>query len=213
MTKLISKVNNCLIKSRDSETLFICTKDQIIPNLDGYAIIPKEEYDALELELKALREPGPCGKHPRAFWVISDVEIPGRTVSGAECGVIDTSHCTLCSDLTAAYDRGLRDAADVASPPNRVVCGCVMLRHSKNCHFEIRKRILALSDQSLLAQHDALKENIKILCADLTAAYDRGLRDAVEYAKEHRPNQEWMEKAILGLVDRGARKAGANERT
>lgn len=41
------KVQNCLIVPRQGEILFTLTEDQIIPNLDGYAIVPREQYEQL----------------------------------------------------------------------------------------------------------------------------------------------------------------------
>ena len=53
-------------------------------------------------EAKRGSEMGPCGKHPKMFWQVTQPPKAYQTppVYG----------CTLCSDLTAAYERGLRDA-------------------------------------------------------------------------------------------------------
>jgi hypothetical protein len=45
-------VIDCLLKPRKGETLFEINGDIITPRLQGYAIIPKEEF----LELKALKD-------------------------------------------------------------------------------------------------------------------------------------------------------------
>ena len=49
-------LKNCFIKSRDGEDLFHIHKDRIHPVLDGYAIIPIEEYQQLEAELAMSRQ-------------------------------------------------------------------------------------------------------------------------------------------------------------
>ena len=58
------------------------------------------------VEAKRGSETGPCGRHPRMFWQVTQPPKAYQTppVYG----------CTLCSDLTAAYERGLRDAAEEA---------------------------------------------------------------------------------------------------
>ena len=40
-------IKNCYLCARKGETIFHQTADAIIPLLDGYAIIPCEEYDRL----------------------------------------------------------------------------------------------------------------------------------------------------------------------
>ena len=43
-------VKNCIINAKEGETAFsIDTKGKITPYLDGYAIIPVEEYERLNL--------------------------------------------------------------------------------------------------------------------------------------------------------------------
>jgi hypothetical protein len=45
---------NCYVKSRDGDTgLFFVHDDTVTARLDGYAIVPREEYDALEAERDA----------------------------------------------------------------------------------------------------------------------------------------------------------------
>lgn len=41
-----SYVRNCYIKSRDGEALFTFDGATVTPQLDGYAIIPNEDYEA-----------------------------------------------------------------------------------------------------------------------------------------------------------------------
>ena len=43
-------VDNCLIKPRDGQQgpLFVGTLSGIHPRLDGYAIVPRDEYEAKE---------------------------------------------------------------------------------------------------------------------------------------------------------------------
>jgi len=45
-----SFVKNCLISTvgRDAETLFIKTSQGVFARLDGYAVIPREEYERLK---------------------------------------------------------------------------------------------------------------------------------------------------------------------
>lgn len=46
--KFQSRLTNCLIITRDGETLFYFDEeDRILASLDGYAIIPIEEYERL----------------------------------------------------------------------------------------------------------------------------------------------------------------------
>lgn len=52
-------VINCIIRSR-GEILFYGVEGAIIPNLDGYAVIPREEYE----RLISLDGQGAIGPHP-----------------------------------------------------------------------------------------------------------------------------------------------------
>lgn len=51
--KSFGYVKNCLIKPKSGDILFIETKDSVVPCLNGYAIVPLEEYNDL---LKDIRQ-------------------------------------------------------------------------------------------------------------------------------------------------------------
>ena len=52
MSNFKSRLERCVIKVRGDETLFRVTNDQIHCNLQEYAIIPLEEYNALVARVK-----------------------------------------------------------------------------------------------------------------------------------------------------------------
>lgn len=80
-------------------------------------------------------EMGPCGKHPRMF------QEPLRMADNLDEGP-QLYTCTLCSDLTAAYERGLRDAAERAWKvyADHEGDGCADVSH-------IKEEILTLKDR------------------------------------------------------------------
>src|ERR1700674_333643 len=62
--------------------------------------------DQLEAEL---RSPGPCGKHPRMFWISGQEEISTTPICTAEATnpnrkMIFVGHCTLCAELASAAE-------------------------------------------------------------------------------------------------------------
>jgi hypothetical protein len=87
-----SYIKNCYISPRPGDTLFISTKDGIIATLDGYAIIPMEDYEvkgenmykkrteahkmALSASLKAAYARKKAKKFP-------DLSAPGISYAGA----------------------------------------------------------------------------------------------------------------------------------
>ena len=95
-----------------------------------------DTIDAIESDLAEAKrgsEMGPCGKHPKVFWVSQWVRVEDIFVP---------AHCTLCSDLTAAYERGLRDAAEVVQ------------RYFNDSCMDSGRIPLALAKKAILALKD-----------------------------------------------------------
>jgi hypothetical protein len=72
------------------------------------ATLPVQEYSsgmgwhARDVEIEALRAPGPCGKHPAMFWN-TKTRCPHK--KGTVCDCPPPGYCTLCAELAALQSR------------------------------------------------------------------------------------------------------------
>lgn len=98
----------------------------------------KETIDALEAEQRAALELGPCRKHPKMFWV----DQPGMEIRiNNDPSLAKAGHCSACTEIAAAYERGKRDSA--------ACVGNLILYNTRQeeCSDRLAKSILALQDR------------------------------------------------------------------